>query len=52
MPWEDVNLISIDNFKIPVKVQAEKVLINKYKSVENYIAFLKVFISDDVINNI
>ncbi len=49
MPWEEVNLITIDNFKIPVKIQAEKIIINKYKSIENYVAFMKIEIQDNVI---
>lgn len=52
MPWEDICLISIDNFKIPVKVKAEKITLNKYKCYENYLGFLNIEISQKVIDDL
>ncbi|EAR95037.1 hypothetical protein TTHERM_00518690 (macronuclear) [Tetrahymena thermophila SB210] len=52
MPWEDICLISIDNFKIPVKVKAEKITLNKYKCYENYIGFLSIDIPQKVLDDL
>lgn len=46
MPWEDICLITIDNFKIPVRVSADKIVLNKYKSIENYIGLMNISISN------
>ena len=52
MPWESVHLITIDNFKIPVEVKAEKISLNKYKCYENFIQFLNINIDEKVVNDL
>ncbi len=44
--WEDINLISIEGLKIGVQVLAEKIIINSFGGVENYIVFMKIKISN------